>query len=55
MHFNRIFSAKANFKVCIEVQKFSVAIFTRQSLLLSTNVLNDNRSMYYAESATKRK
>ena len=27
MHFNWFFSAKANFKVCIEAQKISVAIF----------------------------
>ena len=28
MHFNWFFSAKANFKVCIEAQKISVAIFS---------------------------
>ena len=28
MHFNWFFSAKANFKVCIKVQKISVAIFS---------------------------
>ena len=28
MHFNRFFSAKANFKVCIEAQKFLVTIFS---------------------------
>ena len=27
MHFNRFFSTKANYKVCIEVQNISVAIF----------------------------
>ena len=27
MHFNWFFSAKANFKVCIEAQKISVTIF----------------------------
>ena len=42
MHFNWFFLAKANFKVCIEAQKISVAIFFPcQSLLLSTSVLND--------------
>ena len=41
MHFNRFFSAKANFKVCIEAQKILVAIFPCQSLLLSTIILND--------------
>ena len=40
MDFNRFFSAKANFKVCIEVQKLSVTIFSMS--LLSTIVLNDN-------------
>ena len=33
MHFNWFFSAKANFKVCIETQKNSVAIF---SMLIPT-------------------
>ena len=28
MHLNWFFSAKANFKVCIEAQKISVAIFS---------------------------
>ena len=42
MHFNRFFSAKANFNVCIEAQQISVAIFFPcQSLLLSTIILND--------------
>ena len=42
MHLNRFFSAKANFKVCIEAQKISVTVFFPcKSLLLSTIVLND--------------
>ena len=41
MHFNRFFTAKANFKVCIEAQNFRSPFFPCQSLLLSTNVLND--------------
>ena len=41
MHFNRFFSTKAYFKVCIKAQNNSVAIFPYQSLLLSTIVLND--------------
>ena len=41
MHFNWFFSAKANFNVCIEAQQISVAIFSCQSLLLSTIILND--------------
>ena len=40
MHFNWFFSAKANFKVCIEAQNISVVIFPCQSLLLSTIVLS---------------
>ena len=31
MHFNWFFSAKANFKVCIEAQNISVAIFSMVS------------------------
>ena len=45
MHFNWFFSAKANFKVCIEAQKISVAIFSMSIptiIILSTSVLNDN-------------
>ena len=46
MHFNWFFSAKANFRVCIEAQKISVAIFFPcQSLLLSTSVLNESTSV----------
>ena len=41
MHFNWFFSAKANFKVCIEVQNFRSPFYPYQFLLLSTNVLND--------------
>ena len=43
MHFNWFFSAKANFKVCIEAQKISVAIFSMSiPTIISTSVLNDN-------------
>ena len=43
MHFNWFFSAKANFKVCIEAQKNSVAIFFHVNpyYYISTSVLND--------------
>ena len=41
MHFNRFFSAKAYFKVCIEAHKIWLPFFPYQSLQLSTIVLND--------------
>ena len=43
MHFNRFFSAKANFKACIAkgAKFFGRHFLPCQSLLLSTNVLND--------------
>ena len=48
MHFNWFFSAKANFKVCIEAQKkFGRHFFPCQSLLLSTSVLNDTVPLHY--------
>ena len=45
MHFNWFFSAKANFKVCIEAQKFGRHFLPCQSLLLSTSVLNNYRAV----------
>ena len=42
MHFNQLFSAKANFKMCIEAQKILVAIFSMPIPTIKyTIVLND--------------
>ena len=43
MHLNQFFSAKANFKVYQGAKIFGRHFFPCQSLLLSTNVLNDTR------------
>ena len=39
MHFNRLFSSIASFKVCFLVRKMRLPFFSCQSLLLSTTVL----------------
>ena len=42
MHFNQFFSAKANFKVCIEVQKIRLPLFSISiPTIKSTITLND--------------
>ena len=43
LHFNRLLSSKAYFKVCFEVQKFG-SHFSCQSLLLGTSTPNDKMS-----------
>ena len=41
LHFNRVLSSKACFKVCFEVQKNLSPIFSCQFLLLGTNAPNN--------------
>ena len=45
MHFNQFFSAKANFKVCIKAQKYSVAIVFHVNpyTIVLNNIYQDER------------
>ena len=41
MHFSRLFSSRAFYKVCFEVCKIQLPFFPCRSLLLSNTVLSD--------------
>ena len=41
VHFSRLFSNKVYFRACFEMRKIQLPFFSCQSLLLSTNALND--------------
>ena len=41
MHFSRLFSSTAYFKVCFEMCKIRLPFFSCRSLLLSTSIFND--------------